>query len=72
MLVFPPPSNSATLIAQLPGEGNRMHYHYDWDEWWYIIEGEWDWLIEGQTKRINAGEVIFIERNMNNGINEKP
>ena len=57
------PSNSATLIAQLPGEGNRMHYHHDWDEWWYIIEGTWEWLIEGKVKRINAGEVIFIERN---------
>jgi len=57
------PSNSATLIAQMPGEGNRMHYHHDWDEWWYIIEGEWEWLIEGEKKQINAGEVIFIERN---------
>jgi len=57
------PSNSATLIAQMPGEGNRMHYHHDWDEWWYIIEGKWEWLIEGEKKRINAGEVIFIERN---------
>lgn len=57
------PSNSATLIAQMPGEGNRMHYHHDWDEWWYIIEGKWEWLIEGEKKRINTGEVIFIERN---------
>ena len=57
------PSNSATLIAQLPGEGNRMHYHHDWDEWWYILEGEWEWLVEGQKKQILAGEVIFIERN---------
>ena len=27
------PSTCATLIAQMPGEGNRMHYHYNWDEW---------------------------------------
>ena len=27
------PSNSATLIAQMPGEGNRMHHHPDWDEY---------------------------------------
>ena len=57
------PSNSATLIAQLPGEGNRMHYHHDWDEWWYIIEGEWEWLVEGDRKTIKAGGIIFIERN---------
>lgn len=32
-------SNSATLICQNPGEGNREHYHPDWNEWWYIIQG---------------------------------
>ena len=55
-------SNSATLIAQMPGEGNRMHYHPDWDEWWYIIEGEWEWLVEGEKKYVNSGDVVFIER----------
>ena len=57
------PSNSATLIAQLPGEGNRMHHHPDWDEWWYIIEGKWEWTIEDKKKLINKGDVVFIERN---------
>jgi CMP-N-acetylneuraminic acid synthetase/quercetin dioxygenase-like cupin family protein len=56
-------SNSATLIGQLPGEGNRMHYHHDWDEWWYIIEGDWEWMIDGEKKNIRAGEVVFINRN---------
>lgn len=57
------PSNCVTLIAQMPGEGNRLHYHNDWDEWWYILKGEWDWVIEGKTKRVKEGDVIFIERN---------
>jgi len=56
-------SNSATLIAQLPGEGNRMHFHPDWNEWWYIIKGSWEWNIEGNKKIINEGEVIYIEKN---------
>ena len=56
-------SNSATLIAQMPGEGNRMHYHHNWDEWWYILKGKWEWLVEGEKKEINAGDVVFIERN---------
>ncbi len=55
-------SNSATLIAQLPGEGNRKHFHPDWDEWWYILQGEWTWTIEGQDKIIKEGQVVFIER----------
>ena len=45
-------SNSATLIAQLPGEGNRKHFHPDWNEWWYIVEGQWNWNIEGEDKTI--------------------
>ena len=32
-------SNSATIISQQPGEGNRRHYHPNWDEWWFILEG---------------------------------
>ena len=62
-MVINSPSNSATLIAQIPGEGNRMHYHHDWDEWWYIVKGKWEWLVEGVKKEINAGEIVFIERN---------
>jgi quercetin dioxygenase-like cupin family protein len=55
-------SNSATLILQLPGEGNRRHYHPNWNEWWYIIEGEWIWEIEGREFTIRKGDVVFIEK----------
>ena len=55
-------SNSATMISQMPGEGNRKHYHPDWDEWWIIIEGEWEWEIEGHKKKINKGDLVFIQR----------
>jgi CMP-N-acetylneuraminic acid synthetase/quercetin dioxygenase-like cupin family protein len=57
------PSTCSTLIAQMPGEGNRMHYHPDWDEWWYIIAGKWEWSIEGAVKAVQKGDVVFIERN---------
>ena len=55
-------SNSATLIAQLPGEGNRLHFHPEWNEWWYILEGEWEWEIEGLRKIIRVGDVVFMEK----------
>ena len=61
-------SNSATLICQLPGEGNRMHHHPDWDEWWYIVEGRWEWNIEGAKKSICPGEIVFINRNLKHQI----
>jgi quercetin dioxygenase-like cupin family protein len=56
-------SNSATLICQLPGEGNRRHYHPDWNEWWYIIIGEWQWEVEGEKKIIKQGDVVFMKKN---------
>jgi CMP-N-acetylneuraminic acid synthetase/quercetin dioxygenase-like cupin family protein len=55
-------SNSMTIICQMPGEGNRRHHHPDWNEWWYIVEGEWDWEIEGQVKSVAKGDIVFIEK----------
>ena len=56
-------SNSMTVICQMPGEGNRKHHHPDWNEWWYIVEGEWEWEIEGKVKRIIKGDIVFMEKN---------
>ena len=55
-------NNSATLIHQQPGEGNRRHYHPDWNEWWYIVDGEWEWEIDGETKTIKKDDVVFIPK----------
>lgn len=54
-------SNSATLIAQLPGQGNRRHYHPDWDEWWYIVQGEYLFEVNGMEHRVNTGQIVFIK-----------
>jgi len=55
-------SNSATLICQMPGEGNRLHFHSDWNEWWYIVDGKWEWEIEGKTIIVSKGDLVFIEK----------
>ena len=56
------PSNSVTIIKQLPGEGNRKHFHPDWDEWWLILGGSWEWDIEGSKKVVSKGDIVFIQR----------
>ena len=56
-------SNCATLIAQLPGEGNRRHYHNNWDEWWIIIDGEWEYEYNREKYKIKKGDIILIQRN---------
>lgn len=55
-------NNSATIISQLPGEGNRLHYHPNWNEWWYIIKGQWKWEIEGKEFLVNKGDIVFIKK----------
>ena len=53
-------NNSVTLIAQMPGEGNRLHYHPNWNEWWYIVKGKWEWDIEGEKTIVKKGDLVFI------------
>ena len=55
-------NNSATIISQLPGEGNRRHYHPNWNEWWFILAGVWIWEIDGKEKLIKKGDIVFIEK----------
>ena len=55
-------SNSATMIGQMPEEGNRRHYHPDWNEWWFILAGKWEFEIDGEAREIVVGDVVFIEK----------
>ena len=55
-------NNSATLLAQMPGEGNRLHYHPSWSEWWYILKGKWEWDIEGKKSVVKEGDFVFIKK----------
>ncbi|MFH1581681.1 MAG: cupin domain-containing protein [Pseudomonadota bacterium] len=56
-------NNSATLISQLPGEGNRLHHHPNWNEWWYIVDGKWKWEVEGKEYEVKKGDMVFIQKN---------
>lgn len=55
-------NNSCTLINQLPGEGNRRHYHAKWNEWWYILRGQWKFDIEDKSHIVKSGDLVFIEK----------
>lgn len=64
MRVMEMPSSSATLITQMPGEGNRRHYHPDCDEWWLILEGEYRYEIDGQYWQARKGDIIGVRRGL--------
>ena len=49
------------IIQQQPGEGNRKHYHPDADENWVIMDGEWEWWIDGiGTTKVSKGDIIVV------------
>ena len=53
----------ASLIAQRPGEGNRLHYHPDADECWVILEGEWEWYIEGEgSQKVQKNDIVVVRK----------
>ena len=55
--------NLGTLIASAPGQGNRAHWHSNFDEWWVVISGKLRWELTG-GKIIHAvqGDVVWIPR----------
>jgi len=51
------------VIQQLPGEGNRKHYHPEANENWVIMDGEFEWWIEGKgTTRVKTGDIVSVEK----------
>ena len=42
--------------------GPPLHYHYEQDEWWYILEGEFLFRIGEQTFEAKAGDSFFGPR----------
>ncbi len=45
-----------------PGEGPSPHIHRDCDELFYVLEGEFDFLVGGETVRAPAGSFVFVPR----------
>lgn len=52
---------TAAFIYQESGQVNDNHCH-DYDEWWVVLEGEIDWVIEGREEpvRAKAGDFVFV------------
>ena len=55
-------NNSATIICQKPGEGNRQHYHENWNEWWYILDGKWEVEIDNRKRIVKKGDLVFLAK----------
>ena len=45
-----------------PGGGPPLHIHYEQDEWWYVIEGEFLFEVDGVEIRAGAGATVFAPK----------
>jgi mannose-6-phosphate isomerase-like protein (cupin superfamily) len=45
-----------------PFHGPPLHLHRDQDEWWYILEGEYRFEVDGQEIYARAGASVFAPR----------
>ena len=51
------------LIQQQAGEGNRKHYHPDADENWVILDGIWEWWIDGLgTNKVKKNDIVVVPK----------
>src|SRR5436190_4053427 len=58
-------TNGALCVFEFTGSGGGpRHLHFEQDEWIYILEGEFDFLIGQQQLHLAAGESVFIPRNV--------
>lgn len=46
----------------LPLQGPPLHLHREQDEWWYILEGEFRFVVDGREIRARAGDTVFAPR----------
>ncbi|MGL4632163.1 MAG: cupin domain-containing protein [Leadbetterella sp.] len=44
--------------------GPAEHFHYDQDEWWYVLQGEFLFKVGDKTFTAKAGDSIFGPRNV--------
>lgn len=56
--------NSLFLIKETPGTKSQAHWHFDFDEWWYLLMGELDFSVGQNRPLIKAteGDVVFVPR----------
>lgn len=53
------------LICQKPGEGCRKHMHASHEEWWVVLEGEFEWLLgDGTRIQTQKGDVVCLPKGM--------
>ena len=49
-------------VATQPGTGPPPHIHHREDESFYVIEGDYEFLIGGEALRVGAGSLLYVPK----------
>jgi len=53
----------AALVAEFaPGQGPPPHFHHDHEEYFFVLEGEFELSVGGQTVTAGPGAMVFVPR----------
>jgi DNA-binding transcriptional MerR regulator len=56
-------TGGAMAVFEFNGRGGGpRHLHHDQDEWIYVIDGEYDFVVGEKRIRLGAGECVFLPR----------
>jgi oxalate decarboxylase/phosphoglucose isomerase-like protein (cupin superfamily) len=58
---------SAGVVQLEPGKGHELHTHPESDEILYVVSGEGEQTVAGETREVSAGEMIFIPEGVEHG-----
>ncbi|MFC4248817.1 cupin domain-containing protein [Natribaculum luteum] len=58
---------SAGVVQLEPGRGHELHTHPDSDEVLYVVSGEGEQTVAGETREVAAGEMIYIPADVEHG-----
>jgi mannose-6-phosphate isomerase-like protein (cupin superfamily) len=49
-------------VATRAGAGASPHVHHREDESFYVLEGEYEFLVESRTSRVRAGSLLYVPK----------
>jgi oxalate decarboxylase/phosphoglucose isomerase-like protein (cupin superfamily) len=58
---------SAGIVNLEPGKGHDLHTHPDSDEILYFIGGEGEQTVDGDTREVGPGEMVYIPAGVEHG-----
>ena len=54
-----------------PGQRQGAHLHEDQDKFYFVVEGEAEFELAGESHRVDAGKVVLAPANVEHGVTNR-